>query len=533
MRPVRKILGVLGAALFAVSFAYGAVVTGTVKGPDGAPFEGAFVQAQNAKTKILVSVLSDRQGRYRVENLPAGEYRLQVRAVGFKADPRTGLNLTAGQNATYEFALQKGMVHWNDLSMYQGKTLFPDGKGKDILTGRCWACHGFETRMASVVRDEEGWKDRVTYMRESMSFFLNGYPQDPFTDQMAADVTAYMNSLFGQDSILPKSPADMPQYKDVVHPPFNDDAMNIVYVEYELPGPNRMPWSAAPDKDGNLWMPYYGRANMIGRLNPKTAEVLEFPLPHQIPAGVHSAVPAPDGSVWIDEQGTNRIGRWDPATKEITEYKDTPIDKSMGKHTVRVAPNGQIFFSGTMSSFDPETKQFTHYGGSAYGIALDPQGNAWYAAGNDLVRVDLKTREVKKWTPPSGRAKENIFNRRIQVDTDGTVWFAEYNIGKLAHFDPKTEKFVEYQLPGPDPTPYALYIGKNHELWYSSEYTDVIGRLDPKTGKVLEYPFPHSENTMREFFPDSQGRMWYATPANNKVGYFYLAGQGELASNRP
>jgi hypothetical protein len=58
MRPVRKILGVLGAALFAVSFAYGAAVTGTVKGPDGAPFEGAFVQAQNTKTKILVSVLS-------------------------------------------------------------------------------------------------------------------------------------------------------------------------------------------------------------------------------------------------------------------------------------------------------------------------------------------------------------------------------------------------------------------------------------------------------------------------------------------
>ena len=32
--------------------------------------------------------------------------------------------------------------------------------------------------------------------------------------------------------------------------------MNIVYVEYDLGGPNRMPWSAAPDKDGIVWMPY-------------------------------------------------------------------------------------------------------------------------------------------------------------------------------------------------------------------------------------------------------------------------------------
>ena len=29
----------------------------------------------------------------------------------------------------------------------------------------------------------------------------------------------------------------------------------------------------------------------------------------------------------------------------------------------------------------------------------------------------------------------------------------------------------------------------------------------------------------REYFLDTQGHMWYATPANNKVGYFYLAKQ--------
>jgi hypothetical protein len=28
---------------------------------------------------------------------------------------------------------------------------------------------------------------------------------------------------------------------------------------------------------------------------------------------------------------------------------------------------------------------------------------------------------------------------------------------------------------------------------------------------------------MREFYLDDQGRMWFGTPANNKVGYFYLA----------
>ena len=71
MKSASKYLGLLMLVLFFVPFAYGATVTGTVKGPDGASFRGAFVQAQNSNTKIMVSVLTDKDGRYRIENLPA------------------------------------------------------------------------------------------------------------------------------------------------------------------------------------------------------------------------------------------------------------------------------------------------------------------------------------------------------------------------------------------------------------------------------------------------------------------------------
>ena len=66
-------LGVLGLVVFASSFADAATITGTVKGPDGAPFRAAFVQARHAGLKMTVSVLSDNQGKYIVENLPAGD----------------------------------------------------------------------------------------------------------------------------------------------------------------------------------------------------------------------------------------------------------------------------------------------------------------------------------------------------------------------------------------------------------------------------------------------------------------------------
>src|SRR6202012_2661759 len=105
-------LGALGFVVFASPFADAATLTGTVTGPDGAPFRAAFVQARNAKTKITVSVLSDKQGHYRADNLGAGDYRITIRAPGFKADPKSGLALAADQSVTQEFAVQNADGRW-------------------------------------------------------------------------------------------------------------------------------------------------------------------------------------------------------------------------------------------------------------------------------------------------------------------------------------------------------------------------------------------------------------------------------------
>jgi virginiamycin B lyase len=528
MRRLNRILGVVVLASLGGPFAHGATVTGTVKGPDGAPFKGAFVQAQNAKTRITADVLSDREGRYQVENLPAGEYDLRIRAVGYRAEPRSGVSLTAAQHASFDWALQKGIVHWSDLSLYQSKKLLPEASGKQVLFAKCFVCHGIQTRMAAVVRDESGWRDKVNYMRDAMAFELSRR----FTDQDENDVVAYLTSVFGPESILPRSPAELPEYKELVRN-FSDDAMKIAYVEYEMPGPNRMPWGPAPDKDGFIWMPYYGRGNKIAMLDPKTAAVEEFPVPEQVTAGVHSAFPAPDGTVWFTEFALNKIGKWDPRTKEMTEYQDTgdvPNERP-SKHTIRLDRQGKVWITGSpLTRFDPETGKFFHFNEvpSSYGIAFDKEGNVWFAVlkpDGNIGRVDTKTLKVSQWAPPTKGMPQ-----RIQVDSRGFVWFTERRGGKLGRFDPKTETFKEYELPGADPSPYALGIDASGAIWYASTDLDTIGRLDPDTGKVVEYPFPYSENMSREFFLDAQGRMWFNSPTNNKVGYFYLTGGPARAS---
>src|ERR1700745_724607 len=112
----------VGLSLIAISVASGAqaaTISEVVNGPDGTHFRAAFVQAQNTKTKITISVLSQNDGTYRIKNLPAGEYDVSVRAVGFENDQAARTDLSNDASLDKNFALKKGKVSWSDLSYEQ------------------------------------------------------------------------------------------------------------------------------------------------------------------------------------------------------------------------------------------------------------------------------------------------------------------------------------------------------------------------------------------------------------------------------
>jgi streptogramin lyase len=113
----------------------------------------------------------------------------------------------------------------------------------------------------------------------------------------------------------------------------------------------------------------------------------DFPVPHIGTASVHSAVPAADGSVWLTEQGANKLGRWDPATQKITEYQDANRPGKEGtlaggsKHTVRLDIRGRAWATGSpLTMFDPETGKFTRFEEVAkcYDVKPDKNGDVWF-----------------------------------------------------------------------------------------------------------------------------------------------------------
>jgi hypothetical protein len=97
-----------------------------------------------AKTKMTAIVLSGSNGHTTIEGSSAGYYRIQGTAIGFASDPRTGIFLTADQNAVLDWTTEKQMVCWADIPIYQEIQLMPDEKGNARFVQSCGAsCHGF------------------------------------------------------------------------------------------------------------------------------------------------------------------------------------------------------------------------------------------------------------------------------------------------------------------------------------------------------------------------------------------------------
>ncbi len=62
----------------------GSTLSGTIKDPAGAVIPGATLTASNSSGVLVGSATTDNQGRYRMESLAPGRYRVVVQATGFE-----------------------------------------------------------------------------------------------------------------------------------------------------------------------------------------------------------------------------------------------------------------------------------------------------------------------------------------------------------------------------------------------------------------------------------------------------------------
>ena len=125
-------------------------------------------------------------------------------------------------------------------------------------------------------------------------------------------MVAYLTKNFGPDSDLPRSPADLPEYASVKQE-FGDAGMRINYVTFEMPGSNRFPGAATPERDGKVYIWTYNQ-HRFAILDPKTAKVTEYLIPGVDQASNHSTRLGLRTARLVHRTSAERDRKLDPTT---------------------------------------------------------------------------------------------------------------------------------------------------------------------------------------------------------------------------
>jgi virginiamycin B lyase len=84
-------------------------------------------------------------------------------------------------------------------------------------------------------------------------------------------------------------------------------------------------------------------------------------------------------------------------------------------------------------------------------------------------------------------------------------------------YDPATNQWKEWTLPGDNPMPYAVYVDKNDTVWLSDFGANAIVRFDPIKEKfvdVITLPTPGAN--VRQILGRS-GEIWGAESGGDKL----------------
>ena len=287
--------------------------------------------------------------------------------------------------------------------------------------------------------------------------------------------------------------------------------------EWPVPTP-RFARDPAIAPDGSVYIAVMN-GNKVARFDPKTETFKEWDLPpgHR----PHGLLVDRTGMVWTTGNGNGTIGKLDPTTGKVIEYK-TPSGGG-GPHTLIINDDqSTIWFTmqsgDKVASLDTRSGKINEYetSGGPYGLALDKAGNVWFCRMREdrMGRLDPHTGKMTQVETGSGSHP-----RRVAADQNGMLWITLNGNGQLAKLDPNSMKVVKtYRLPGGNASPYAVTVDGAGMVWVNEIDTDTVVRFDPTTEKMQVVKLPSSNVGIRKMVVDTNGRLWYMGSHNGRLG---------------
>jgi len=380
----------------------------------------------------------------------------------------------------------------------------PQGEGESLVREHCSSCHRPE-----ILERAQGY-NTVSEWRELMATMVA-------LDEPRADLIArYLAKHF--------------QSKPELYPTLVPGPVNIEIEEWLVPTLGQRSRDPVEGLDGSIW--WTGMwASLVGRLDPLTGDVREYPLPPS--ARPHSIVPDNEGFIWYLGNSNGTVGKLNPLTGDIREYDTGLADP----HTGVFHPNGYFYFTaqraGAVARLDPvggEVLTVNTYP-RPYGIKVGPDGYLYVAFNgeNAIGQVDPETLEVNYFAIPH----EDSRIRRLDIASDGSIWYVNSSRGKIGHLDPKTGAVREWDSPsGPKSHPYAIAV-IDDVVWYneSGQRPDALVRFDPETEAFQSWAIPSGIGIIRHVWVTRDKDLLIHQSSSNRIGRVKVVDAQDEAAN--
>src|ERR1051326_6124354 len=451
-------------------------LSGQVSSPKEPAMEGVVVGAKKDGSTMTLNVTTDEKGRFSfpASKLAPGKYALKVRAAGYELDSPKSVEIAGGKTATMNLKLKPAKDISTQLTDAEWLLSIPGTEEQKSFLLGCNGCHTVE-RIVKGNHSSDEWQQ----VFRRMSLYAPGsQPVRPqmtvgavqrdrtrgFDAKMIADWLASVNVAYAEKKIA---------YKTLPRPKGN--ATKVIVTEYDLPRPIAMPHDVVVDSSGTAWYSDFGD-QFIGRLDPKTGNVTEFPIPvlkKGFPLGTLDLQLDKDENLWVSLMYQGGIAKFDRKAEKFQVY---PIPKEwQGDHTQQSMVSassshvdGKVWTNNqdthAIYRLDLATDQYENLGEfpipganrtiNAYGIPADAQNNLYLLefGANNIGRIDAKTKEFKVYSTVTTGSRP----RRGRFDEQGRLWFAEYGANGIGMLDPQTEKIQEWERATPGGGPGAL-----------------------------------------------------------------------------
>ncbi len=512
-----------------------AALTGSVTSAKEGAMEGVVVTAKKDASTIAISVATDNRGHYSfpAAKLDAGHYALTIRAIGYDLDRAAAADVKSGATTTANLTLAPTKNLAAQLSHAEWLISMPgtDQQKKFLLS--CNSCHSYQR----IVNSRHDADEFMQVFNRMSGYYPGSTPLQPQrligtarrnlgggAGNAMGDTTLANRMRGAAEWLASVNLHNGPEHSYPLHtlPRPTGRSTHFIVTEYDLPRKTIEPHDVIVTRDGQVWYSDFG-ALFIGRMDPKTGKVTEYPSPkikEGFPVGTLDLEEDHDGNLWVAMMYQGGVAKFDRKTGKVQTWsvpKEWQTDATQqsfvsptsmqvdGKVWVKNSDHAQILrlepatgkWENLGTFTDPETKKNI----GSYGINADLKNNLYMLDFNsgDLGILDAATKKLRIFRTEIPNSRP----RRGRVDEQNRLWFAEYDGNAIGMLDPKAETMKEWRVPAEWSNPYDVIVDKNGDAWTASMMNDRVVRLNTKTGQFTEYLLPNPTNIRRVWIDNS------------------------------